>query len=197
MEDILLVVHVLITIALVALILIQRSEGGGLGIGGGGGGGGMGGLMSGRGTANFLTRTTAVLAGAFMLSSLVLAFLAGGFSLAEKEGGSFMEEGQMEQPAPAQDQTGPSIPNPMHNAPTSPVAPSVPTAPGSVAPAVPDVTGTESVPSVPGGLEAPTPETPTEISPTSSNEDSEMGNPPGEIQPLIENAPSQTPALPQ
>ena len=75
MEQILLVIHLLIAIALVAVVLIQRSEGGGLGIGGGGGG--MGGMMSVRSTANLLTRITAVLAACFMASSLGLAILAG------------------------------------------------------------------------------------------------------------------------
>ncbi|MFC5355365.1 MULTISPECIES: preprotein translocase subunit SecG [Azospirillum] len=73
MESVLLVIHLLIALALVGVILIQRSEGGGLGIGGGN----MGGMMSTRGTANLLTRTTGILAGCFMATSLVLAILAG------------------------------------------------------------------------------------------------------------------------
>ncbi len=73
METILLVIHLMLAIALVITVLLQRSEGGGLGIGGGGGGGGM---MSVRGTANLLTRATAVLAALFMLTSLSLAILA-------------------------------------------------------------------------------------------------------------------------
>lgn len=79
METVLLVVHLILAIALVVAVLLQRSEGGGLGIGGGGGGGGanVGGFMSVRGTANFLTRATAVLAAMFMLTSLTLAILAG------------------------------------------------------------------------------------------------------------------------
>ena len=75
MEAVVLIVHLLIAISLIGVVLVQKSEGGGLGIGGGGGAGGM---MSARGTANLLTRTTAVLAGAFMLTSLVLAIMAGG-----------------------------------------------------------------------------------------------------------------------
>jgi preprotein translocase subunit SecG len=70
----LLVVHTLIAIALVAVILLQRSEGGGLGIGGGTGGG----LMTARGAANLLTRSTTILATAFIVSSIVLAVLAAG-----------------------------------------------------------------------------------------------------------------------
>jgi preprotein translocase subunit SecG len=73
MITVLLVIHILIAIALIVVVLLQRSEGGGLGIGGGGG---MGGFMTARGTANLLTRTTAILAGVFMVMSLVLAILA-------------------------------------------------------------------------------------------------------------------------
>ena len=75
LTTILLVIHLLIAIALVVVVLLQRSEGGGLGIGGGGGSGS--GLVSVRGTANLLTRATAILAACFMLTSLSLAILAG------------------------------------------------------------------------------------------------------------------------
>lgn len=78
MTTVLLVIHLLLAIALIGVVLLQRSEGGGLGIGGGGGGGGMSGFMTGRGTANLLTRTTAILAAGFMATSIVLAILAGG-----------------------------------------------------------------------------------------------------------------------
>jgi len=77
MRTVLLVIHLFLALGLVGVVLLQRSEGGALGIGGGGGGGGGGGLMSGRGTANLLTRTTAVLAAAFMLTSLGLTLAAG------------------------------------------------------------------------------------------------------------------------
>jgi protein translocase SecG subunit len=72
MIKVLLVLHVFVTIALIGVVLIQRSEGGGLGLGGGQG---MGNFMSGRGTANLLTRTTAILGTAFFALSLVLALL--------------------------------------------------------------------------------------------------------------------------
>ena len=75
METIVLVIHLLIALALVGVVLLQRSEGGGLGMGGGGGAG-MGGFMTGRATADLLTRTTAILAAAFMGTSLLLAILA-------------------------------------------------------------------------------------------------------------------------
>ena len=67
----LLVVHFLIALALVTVILMQRSEGGGLT-----GGGSPAGLMSARGAADFLTRSTAILATAFVLLSITLAFQA-------------------------------------------------------------------------------------------------------------------------
>jgi preprotein translocase subunit SecG len=78
METVLLVIHLMLAIALVVTVLLQRSEGGGLGIGGGGGG-----LMSVRGTANLLTRATAILAALFMLTSITLAILAGHHSKPE------------------------------------------------------------------------------------------------------------------
>ncbi len=80
MQTIILVVHLLLALALVGVVLLQRSEGGlgGLGGGGGPGGGGMGGLMGGRAAANLLTRATGVLAASFFTTSIVLAILAGG-----------------------------------------------------------------------------------------------------------------------
>ena len=81
MQQVLIVIHLLIVIALVAVILLQRSEQGALsGLGGGGGGGGLGGLMTGRGQANLLTRTTAILAAAFFATSLLLAIISGNAS---------------------------------------------------------------------------------------------------------------------
>ena len=75
MTTILLTVHIMIAVALVGVVLLQRSEGGALGIGGGAGGGG--GFMTARGTANLLTRVTAFLAAAFFITSIGLAMLAG------------------------------------------------------------------------------------------------------------------------
>ena len=70
MQTVLIVIHLMIVLALVGVVLIQRSEGGGLGIGGGSG------FMSARGTANALTRTTAILATLFFITSLALGVLA-------------------------------------------------------------------------------------------------------------------------
>ncbi len=70
MTTVLLVIHLMVVIALVAVVLLQRSEGGALGIGGGGGG-----FMSSRGTANVLTRATAILAAVFFATSMALSVL--------------------------------------------------------------------------------------------------------------------------
>ena len=70
METILIVIHLMIVIALVAVVMLQRSEGGALGIGGGSG------FMTGRGKANALTRATAWLGGLFFVTSLLLSVLA-------------------------------------------------------------------------------------------------------------------------
>ncbi len=73
MVTVVLLIHIMIAASLVAVVLLQRSEGGALGIGGGGGGGGF---LTGRGTANLLTRVTAGLAAAFFLTSTILSLMA-------------------------------------------------------------------------------------------------------------------------
>ena len=114
MTTVLLVIHLLLAIALIGTVLLQKSEGGGLGIGGGGGGGGgMGGFLTGRGTANLLTRTTAILAACFMVTSLTLTLLAGGGG----ESGSILD-------APIQGEVAPAEPG--GSAPAEPEGPSVP-----------------------------------------------------------------------
>jgi preprotein translocase subunit SecG len=70
MTTVLLVIHIMIAIALICVVLLQRSEGGALGIGGGGG------FMTGRSAGNALTKTTAVLAAAFFATSLSLTIIA-------------------------------------------------------------------------------------------------------------------------
>lgn len=105
MQEIVLVVHLLITLALIGVVLVQKSEGGGLGIGGGT----MGGFMSARGSANLLTRTTAILAALFFCTSLILAILAGGGG-----GGKSLFD---------------NLPAPGSEAPVAPAAPAEPTVP--------------------------------------------------------------------
>jgi len=72
MFEFLLIVQTLIAVALIAVILMQRSEGGGLGVGGS-----SSGFMTARGAADFLTRSTAVLGGLFIVLSIVMAAIAG------------------------------------------------------------------------------------------------------------------------
>ena len=71
MQHVIIVIHLMLVLALIGVVLLQRSEGGGLGIGS------TGGFMTSRGTANVLTRATAVLAGLFFVTSLMLSILAG------------------------------------------------------------------------------------------------------------------------
>jgi preprotein translocase subunit SecG len=71
MQQVVIVIHLMLVLSLIGVVLLQRSEGGGLGIGGGGG------FMTSRGTANVLTRATAILAGLFFATSLLLSILAG------------------------------------------------------------------------------------------------------------------------
>ncbi len=71
MDTVVIVIHLMVVVALIVIVLMQRSEGGALGIGGGGGG-----FMSARGTGNVLTRTTAILAAAFFVTSITLTVLS-------------------------------------------------------------------------------------------------------------------------
>jgi len=70
MQTVIIVIHLMLVAALIATVLLQKSEGGGLGMGGGAG------FMSSRGTANLLTRATAILAVGFFLTSLFLSWIA-------------------------------------------------------------------------------------------------------------------------
>jgi len=71
MQTVIIVIHLMVVATMIGVVLLQKSEGGGLGIGS------TGGFLSSRGTANVLTRTTAVLAAIFFATSLVLSTLAG------------------------------------------------------------------------------------------------------------------------
>ena len=121
MMIVVLVVHVLLAISLIGVVLIQKSEGGGLGLGGGGGGG-MSGLMTGRSTANLLTRTTAILAGCFMATSILLAILA---AHQHAGGGSILDQIPTST-APATLPKATDVPAPV--VPAQPQQPSVPLA---------------------------------------------------------------------
>src|SRR6476661_7918116 len=115
----LLIVQTLIAVALIGTILMQRSEGGGLGVGGS-----SSGFMTARGAADFLTRSTAVLGGMFIVLSIVMAAIAGATrepvkidtSLAGKVAPTEQQRPQQAQPSPAQ----PVSPNQNQQAPAVP-----------------------------------------------------------------------------
>jgi preprotein translocase subunit SecG len=111
MTTVLLIIQMFVTLALIGVVLLQRSEGGGLGIGTSQG---MGSFMSGRGTANLLTRITSILAAAFFGLSLALALL---------NKGTTMRRSILDVPAPA----GSTAPSPPAAPAPAPAAPLVPT----------------------------------------------------------------------
>ena len=106
MATVLLIIHLFVTLALIGVVLLQRSEGGGLGIGSSQG---MGSFMTGRGTANLLTRATAILATIFFALSLTLALLGRGSGTTSR---SILDS-----------------PPPASSAPAAPVPPAAPTVP--------------------------------------------------------------------
>jgi preprotein translocase subunit SecG len=118
MQTVIIVIHLFIVLALIGVVLLQKSEGGALGIGGGGG------FLTSRGSANVLTRTTAILAGAFFLTSLSLSILAG---WGNRQGSLFKPAATTIPTAP-----GPSIPgagnllDQMKQPPQPPSGPQVP-----------------------------------------------------------------------
>ena len=149
METVIIVVHLMVVLALVGVVLLQRSEGGGLGIGGGSG------FMTARGAANALTRATAILAIAFFATSLGLSILAryGAQPIdildrvppAGQEGGVLDQLGGSDVPAPPAsgdlpkppaDAAAPAVPD---AAPANPPAASAPAAdvPAADVPAAP------------------------------------------------------------
>jgi preprotein translocase subunit SecG len=71
MQTVIVVIHLMIVVAMIGFVLLQKSEGGGLGIGS------TGGFLTSRGTANVLTRATAILALLFFITSLTLSMMAG------------------------------------------------------------------------------------------------------------------------
>ena len=101
MTTILLTIHILVAVALVGTVLLQRNEGGGLGIGGSS----SGGFMTARGTANLLTRTTAILAACFFATSIGLAILAGAGTST-----SSIVDDVLESSVPAEQPSEPAVP---------------------------------------------------------------------------------------
>ena len=133
----LLVLHLLVTLTLIGTVLIQRSEGGGLGIGSSQG---MGSFMSGRGTANLLTRTTAILAAIFMILSLALAVLNRGGAARGHDILAVPQAGGPQAPVPGSGLPiePPAAPAPGRDILANPPAPSTAApAPGAALPATP------------------------------------------------------------
>jgi preprotein translocase subunit SecG len=133
MQTVLLVIHLMLAIALIGAVLLQKSEGGALGMGGGG----MSGFMTGRSTANLLTRTTAILAGLFFATSVLLVILAAH----RNEGRSLIDRPPASSSAPVQ--TPPAAPAP------GPATPPAPPASGAAAPPAPATPPAPSEPSAP------------------------------------------------
>lgn len=99
MENVILIIHLLLALALIGVVLMQRSEGGGLGMGGGGGG-----VMSGRSAATALAKVTWILAIAFICTSITLTIIA-----AQKSAGSsVLDRIGTERSAPASDPAAPA-----------------------------------------------------------------------------------------
>lgn len=127
MQTLLIILQLFISIALVIVVLMQKSEGGALGIGGGGGGGGLGGLFSPRGAADTLTRTTAILAVLFFLTSMGLTLLA----LHARPQSSILDSGSGNSlSAPITKKPGAPAPKPG----SKPAQPTVPAVPGLPSP---------------------------------------------------------------
>ena len=157
METVLIVIHLIVVLALVGVVLLQRSEGGGLGIGGGSG------FMTARGAANALTRTTAILATAFFVTSLALSILARygerptdildrvPAQSEQQKNGTILDQlgGQVSKPA-AETPAAPAAQAPAEPAAQAPAAPTE-SAPATPAPAVPVTPAAPAAPSVPTG----------------------------------------------
>jgi len=131
MQAVLRIVHLLVTIGLIFVVLLQRSEGGALGMGGGGSG--LGGLFSPRGAASTLTRTTIGLGIAFFALSMALTMM----TLGTRQSTSVL--------APATQQGAPGAPGALPGLPSrGPAAP--PAAPGTPPPAAPAAPQLPAVP---------------------------------------------------
>jgi preprotein translocase subunit SecG len=156
MEILLRVLQVFLAIGLIGVVLLQRSEGGGLGIGSSGG---MGSFMSVRGTANFLTRVTAILAALFMVVCLILALIAKPAGAPKSLFDTPLPVPSPQAPAPAETPASPAPASPAGTAP----APSAP-APAAPAPAaVPAPAPAPAGPPAPAAaapVEAPAPAAP-------------------------------------
>ena len=158
MITVLLVVHLVVTLALIGVVLIQRSEGGGLGVGTSQG---MGSFMSGRGTANLLTRTTAILAAAFFVLSMALALLNRGTTV--RNSTSILDAPPAATTPVLPATPAPAAPAPATRAPAAPAPPSP--APAATVPAPAPVSPTATAPETPATTAPAAPATPAPTRP--------------------------------
>jgi preprotein translocase subunit SecG len=126
MQAVLIIIHLIVAMALIFVVLLQRSEGGALGMGGGGSG--LGGLFSPRGAANTLTRTTIILGVLFFGTSMALTLL----SLGARTPASIIAPGTGPGGAPVNPNAPPPLPPSLPSAPAAPAP-----ATGGAAPATP------------------------------------------------------------
>jgi len=128
MLTVIIVIHLMLVLGLIGVVLLQKSEGGGLVSS-------TSGFMTGRGTANVLTRTTALLAVGFFITSLALSRLAGlgrhPASIINTGGGSQTREAPPGSPAPLSSGGGVLNQLKSRGAPEAPAAPSGPQVPRS------------------------------------------------------------------
>jgi preprotein translocase subunit SecG len=143
MATILLVVHITVAVTMIVMILLQRSEGGALGIGGGGGG-----FVSGRGAANFMTRTTAILATIFFVTSITLGILSHRQAPASAVVGA-PAPAQKGEAVPASEPAPASAPAPVEKAPESLPALRIPKLKSDSAPAQAPAPATPTAPAQP------------------------------------------------
>lgn len=174
MQTVILTIHLLLALALIGVVLLQRSEGGGLGMGGGGG------VMSGRAAATALSKVTWILGGAFVVTSLALTVIAA----REAGGSSVLDRLGLDAPVSAPAGTTPDLgsdllPPGMTGAPATPpalapstppasepaAAPAAPAAPAATAPEAPEAAPEPAAPASPPAAEAPAPETPAAPAP--------------------------------
>jgi preprotein translocase subunit SecG len=135
MQAVLIIVHLIVAVALICVVLLQRSEGGALGMGGGGSG--LGGLFSPRGAANTLSRTTAILGLMFFVTSMSLTLL----SLGARRPTSILNQAAPGQTLPGTPGAPPSLPS---RAPGAP--PTLPSANPGAPPAAPAAPALPAVP---------------------------------------------------
>lgn len=161
MLNVILTIHLIACVALVIAVMLQRSEGGALGMSGGG----TGGIISGRGAAGVLVRTTMILAGIFFFTSIVMTRINNEAAQAPSTLEQQTEETadpfdalRNAPPATTTDPLGGATTTPAAPAPTAPATTPDPLAPAAPAPAAPTTTP-------PAATTTPAPATPAPTTP--------------------------------